>query len=120
MQTKRIERINEDVQRELASLLRTIKDPRINQSMISVTAVDTSSDLSRAKVYLSVLELKSEKEFMKGLKSASGFLRRELGQALSLRHTPELIFELDKSIQHGARINTLLNTLEIPDEEEHE
>ena len=111
-------RINEDIQRVLASLLRNIKDPRVNQGMISVTAVDTSGDLRQAKVFLSVYGLKSEKDLMKGLKSASGYLRHELGQSLSLRHTPELHFELDESIERGARISTILNTLDIPEDDD--
>ena len=109
--SNRIERVNEDIQRVLSTLLRNIKDPRINQGMLSVTAVDTTGDLRQAKVFLSVYGLKSEKEFYKGLKSASGFLRRELGQSLSLRYTPQLVFELDKSIEHGAKINTILTDL---------
>ena len=117
MQLKKIQRINEDIQRVLATLLRNIKDPRVMQGMISVTGVDTSSDLSKSKVFLSVYGLESEKEFIKGLKSASGFLRHELGQSLSLRHTPELEFELDKSIERGARINTILNDLDIPEDD---
>ena len=116
MQSKKIQRINEDISRVLAVLLRNIKDPRVKQGMISVTGVDTATDISKAKVFLSVYGLESEKEFMKGLKSASGFLRHELGQSLSLRHTPELEFILDKSIEHGARINTILNDLDIPEE----
>ena len=120
MESKKIQRINEDIQRVLASLLRNIKDPRVNQGMISVTAVDTTSDLRQAKVYLSVFGLRSEKEFYKGLKSASGFLRHELGQSLSLRHTPQLEFELDKSIERGARISDLLNDLDIPENEASE
>jgi len=117
MPSNKIQRINEDIKRVLAARLRDIKDPRIRQGMISVTAVDTTSDLRRAKVYLSVLGLRSEKDFVKGLKSASGYLRREIGQALSLRYIPELQFELDKSIEHGAKINTLLSGLEIPEDE---
>jgi len=117
MPANRIQRTNEDIQRVLAALLQNIKDPRIKQGMISVTAVDTTSDLSHSKVYLSVYGLQSEKEFMKGLKSAAGFLRRELGQSLSLRHTPELHFELDKSIERGARISTLLNDLDVPEDD---
>ena len=111
--SKSILRINEDIQRELSALLRNIKDPRINQGMISVTAVDTSGDLSYAKVYLSVYNLKSKADFKKGLKSASGHLRYELGRALSLRHTPELQFELDKSLEHGANIASILNNLDV-------
>ena len=117
MATNKLLRVNEDIQRVLASLLRGIKDPRVNQGMISVTSVDTTGDLRQAKVFLSVYGLKSEREFMKGLKSASGYLRFELGRSLSLRYTPELVFELDKSIEHGARINTILNDLNIPDDE---
>jgi len=115
---KSILRINEDISRELSALLRNIKDPRVNQGMISVTSVETSSDLSHAKVYLSVFNLKSRADFMKGIKSASGHLRFELGHALKLRHTPQLIFELDKSLEHGAKINSILSELDItPDEE---
>ena len=117
MQLKKIQRINEDIQRVLASLLRNIKDPRVKQGMISVTGVDTTSDLSKAKVFLSVYGLQSEKEFISGLRSATGYLRHELGQSLSLRHTPELEFELDKSIERGARINTILNDLDIPEDD---
>ena len=116
--SKSILRINEDIQRELSALLRDIKDPRINQGMISITAVDTTGDLGQAKVYLSVYDLKSKKDFLKGLKSASGHLRYELGRALSLRHTPQLQFELDESIERGANIASILNELDIPPDEE--
>ena len=118
--SKSILRINEDIQRELSVLLRGIKDPRVNQGMISITAVDTTGDLSQARVFLSVYDLKSKKEFMKGLKSASGHLRYELGRTLNLRHTPQLLFELDKSLEHGANIASILNNLDIPDDEEEE
>ena len=115
--SKSILRINEDIQRELSALLRDIKDPRVNQGMISITAVDTSGDLSQTKVYLSVYDLKSEKEFLKGLKSASGHLRYELGRALSLRHTPQLQFELDSSLERGANIASILHNLDISHED---
>lgn len=111
----KLQRINDEIQRVLSSLLRGIKDPRINQGMISVTGVDTTGDLRHAKVYLSVYGMQSEKEFLKGLKSASGYLRHELGQTIDLRYTPELTFEIDKSIERGSRINTILNTIEDPD-----
>jgi len=116
MANNKIERINEDISRVLGGLLRDIKDPRVRQGMISITAVDTTNDLRYAKVFLSVFGLESEKELFKGLKSAAGYLRRELGQALSLRYTPELLFELDKSIERGARISNILNELEIPED----
>ena len=117
---KSILRINEDIQRELSVLLRNIKDPRVNQGMISITAVDAASDLSQAKVYLSVYDMKSKTDFLRGLKSASGYLRYELGRALSLRHTPQLHFELDKSLEHGANIASILNNLDISYEEDNE
>lgn len=116
MSSNKINRINEDIQRVLSSLLRNIKDPRVNQGMISITAVDTTSDLRFSKIYLSVMGLQSEKELQKGLKSAAGYLRRELGSALQLRYTPELSFHLDKSIEHGANINRILNDLDITPE----
>ena len=97
----------------LATLIRNVKDPRVNQGMISITAVETTGDLRYSNVYLSVLGLKSEKELMKGLKSASGYLRHELGSALELRYTPELIFHLDRSIEHGAEINKILSGLDV-------
>jgi len=114
--SKSILRINEDIQRELSVILRNIKDPRINQGMISITNVDTSGDLGVSKVYLSVYDLKSKTDFLKGLKSASGHIRYELGRALSLRHTPKLQFELDKSLERGANIASILNNLDISDD----
>ncbi|MGI5984328.1 MAG: 30S ribosome-binding factor RbfA [Clostridiales bacterium] len=105
----RLDRTNDDIQLVLSELLRSIKDPRINQGMISVTRTETTGDLRYCKVYLSVYGLENEKELKKGLKSASGWLRRELGKRLSLRYTPELIFELDNSIEHGAHINEIIS-----------
>ena len=109
MPNNRMGRINEEIQRELASQLRNLKDPRVSQvGMVSVTRVDTTSDLRYARIYISVLDKSSEAEVLKGLKSASGFLRRELGHALQLRYTPELQFIGDDSIRHGAHILELL------------
>ena len=116
MPSNRINRTNDDIQRVLSSLLRSIKDPRVNQGMISVVRVDTTGDLRYSKVYLSVLGEVDEKRFMQGLKSASGWLRRELGSSLNLRYTPELIFELDDSIAYGAHINEMLSKLDIADD----
>ena len=118
--SKSILRINEDTQRELSALLREIKDPRINQGMISITSVNTTGDLSQSKIGLSVYDLKSKTDLMKGLKSASGHLRYELGRALNLRHTPQLIFELDKSIERGVKIASILNDLDIQHDEDSE
>lgn len=116
MASNRIGRINDEIQRELAAQFRNLKDPRVSQvGMVSITRVDTTSDLRYAKVYVSVLDKAQEKDVLKGLKSASGFLRRELGQALRLRYTPELQFIGDDSIQHGARILELLRQEEAKD-----
>ena len=118
MASSRIQRTNEDIKLRISELLREVKDPRVQQGLISVVATETTSDLSHCKVYVSVLGLQSEKELKKGLKSASGWLRRELGSSLQLRHVPELHFELDHSIEHGAHINKILSGLDIPKDEE--
>ena len=111
MASNRIGRINEEIQRELASLLRTVKDPRVH-GLVTITRVDTTPDLRFAKVYVSVLDKSDVKEVVKGLKSAGGYLRRELGRALSLRYTPELVFQADDSIDRGTHILKLLNDIE--------
>ena len=117
MASNHIARINEDIRLCLASKLREVKDPRVNQGdLLSVVRTETTGDLRYCKVYLSVLGDVNEKEFKKGLKSCSGWLRRELGSSLSLRYTPELIFELDHSIEHGAHINDLISQLDIPED----
>ena len=121
MASNKIARINDDIQRVLAAKLRDVKDPRVQQGMISVTRVETTGDLRYCKVWLSVLGLENEKEFRRGLKSASGWLRRELGAVLDLRYTPELVFEVDHSIEYGAHISEVINSLEIRHgDEEHE
>ena len=108
MASNRIGRINEEIQRELASLLRTVKDPRVH-GLVSITHVETTPDLRYAKVYVSVLD---QSEVIRGLKSAGGYLRRELGRALSLRYTPELVFQADDSIEKGSHILKLLHDVE--------
>ena len=112
MPSNNLARTNDDIQRVLAAHLREIKDPRVQQGMISVTRVETTGDLRYAKVWLSVLGLRDEKEFRRGLKSAAGWLRRELARALELRYTPELVFELDHSIEYGAHISELIQSLD--------
>ena len=117
MASNRIGRINEEIQKELSALFRTLKDPRVSATgMVSITRVDTTGDLRYARVYISCLNKEHEKDVMKGLKSASGYLRRELGRALSLRYTPELQFLADDSIQYGAHILEVLRTVEREDE----
>ena len=112
MASNRIGRINEEIQRELASLIPNVKDPRVS-GLISVTAVDTTPDLRYAKIYISVLDKSDCAQVLKGLKSASGYLRRELGHALQLRYTPELTFVRDDSIDQAAHILVLLRDPDV-------
>ena len=113
MPSNRIGRINEEIQRELSSLLRTVKDPRLQSGLFTITNVDTTGDLRYTKVYISALDKSQEKEMMKGLRSAAGYLRRELGMALRLRYTPELQFIADDSIQQGAHILEMLRDPDV-------
>ena len=119
MASNRINRINEDLQREISALIRTLKDPRVQQSMVSVTKVEATGDLRWAKVYISVLDKEKSKETLKGLRSAGGFMRREIASRMHLRYTPELVFEEDQSMEYGARMFDLLRSLEAK-EEKHE
>ena len=118
MASNRIGRINEEIQKELASLLRNLKDPRVQNTMISITRVETTPDLRFAKVYVSFLEEDKAKDALKGLKSAGGYLRRELGRALNLRYTPELMWALDDSITYGAKMLKLINSLDTGEDKE--
>ena len=112
MASNRIGRINEEIQRELATLIRTVKDPRVH-GLVSITAVETTPDLRFSKIYVSVLDKSDVKEVGKGLKSAAGYLRRGLGSALKLRYTPELQFVEDDSIGQGAHILSMLRNPEV-------
>ena len=112
MASNRIGRINEEIQREMSTLIRNVKDPRVTV-MISVTAVNTTHDLNFCKIYVSVLDKSDVNQVLKGLKSASGYLRRELGHALNLRNTPELTFVRDDSIDQGAHILDMLRNPEV-------
>ena len=113
MASNRIERINEEIQRELSALLRTLKDPRLQSGLLTVTHVDTTSDLRYSRIFVSALDKSQEKDMMRGLKSASGYLRRELGAALRLRYTPELQFLADDSIEQGAHILEMLRDPDV-------
>ena len=115
MASNHIPRVNDDIRRTLADLLRQVKDPRVQQGdLVSIVRTETTGDLRFCKVYLSILGQVDEKEFKRGLRSCSGWLRHELGTALNLRYTPELQFELDHSIEHGAHISELISRLDIP------
>ena len=111
MASNRIGRINEEIQRELSELIRNLKDPRV-QTIVSITHVDTTPDLRYSKIFISVLEENRQQEVLRGLKSAGGWLRRELGARLQLRYTPELVFTLDDSLKYGAHMFDLLSKLE--------
>lgn len=110
-------RINEEMQKELTQILRRVKDPRVCDAFISITAADCTADLKYAKVYYSAMG-GDEKEIAKGLKAAAGFIRRELASSLNLRMTPELTFIPDHSVAYGAHIASILNKLDIQPEED--
>ena len=111
MAKNRIDKVNEEVRRELATVIRELKDARIPM-MTSVVAVHVTNDLSYAKCYISVMgDEEVQKQAILGLKSAAGFIRREIGRRIDLRHTPEFLFELDHSIEHGAYINQVLSNI---------
>lgn len=101
----RINRVSEDIKREIIAVIRTLKDPRVQGKMLTVVRVEISGDLSYAKVYVSAMEgIEAAKEAVKGLSSASGLIRREIGGRLHLRKTPEIKFIADDSIEHGMEI----------------
>jgi len=120
---RRIERINSIIQQEISDLLREqINDPRLT-ALISITKVSTSPDLRHAKVFISTLGDKVNKdEILQGFTAASGFLRRQLANSLELKHTPELSFHLDDSIERGAEVLKLIDQVASEDtenEDEH-
>ena len=118
MASNRINRINEEIQKELSNLLRTVKDPRVAETMISITRVETTPDLRYTKVYVSFLQEEKSKEAMKGLQSAGGWIRRQLGTNLKLRYSPEIVWALDDSITYGAHMLNLINSLGVKHDDE--
>jgi ribosome-binding factor A len=107
----RLARIKSQLQIEISDILRNMKDPRIG--FATVTAVDVSGDMRHVKVFVSIMgDEEEQKESLKALQNAEGFVRTEVGQRVPLRHTPEVIFRLDGSMQHGANINRILKSLE--------
>ena len=118
MSSNRINRINEEIQKELSALLRTVKDPRVQDTMISITRVETTPDLRYTKVYVSFLQEERVKDAMAGLKSAAGYLRRQMGHNLQLRYSPEIVWSEDDSITYGARMLKLINSLEVKHDED--
>ncbi len=107
----RIDRISEEVKKELSTIIRELKDPRIT-TVVSVVNVQVTKDLKFAKAYISVFgDEKSQKGVLDALKSAAGFIRREVGHRVKLRAVPEFTFVLDNSIEYGAHINEVLKNL---------
>ena len=112
-------RINDEMQKEVAVILREVKDPRVCNAFISVTAAEVTPDLKYAKIYYSAMR-GDPKEVRLGLKSSAGFIRRQVAQRLNLRATPELTFVEDTSIAYGAHIQSLLSSIEITPEEDED
>jgi ribosome-binding factor A len=120
MASNRINRINEEIQKSLASALMSVKDPRVADALISITRVETTPDLRYTKVYVSILQEDKAADAMKGLKSASGFLHRQLGSDVRLRCVPEIVWALDDSITYGARMLELINSLDTGSHDDEE
>ena len=111
----RMGRIDDEYRKELSQIISyDLKNPNVT-GMISVTKVKVTTDLKYAKVYVSILNSKNIKETMDGLKKSSGFIRSELAKRINLRNTPELIFEIDDSIEYGAKIDSILKEI-LPEE----
>ena len=121
MANHKIGRTTEDIKRELTAIFRELKDPRVQNAFVSIVRVEVTNDLSYCTVYVSAMEgLDRAKEAVKGLKSAAGFIRRELGRRLTLRHVPSLVFNATDSIEYSANISRILNSLDLHDEDKPE
>lgn len=121
-------RLGEEIRKIISGMLLTeLKDPRLS-AMISITAVEVTSDGSYATVYLSVLGMdpgaedsaKQQQDALDALNSAKGFIRREIGHRVKLRHVPDLIFRIDKSMEYGRHISEIIDTLDIKHDDEEE
>ena len=113
MANHRADRMSEDIQREIAAILREMKDPRLHNGIISVVRCETAHDLSYSKIYISSMNgLDTAKEAVKALKNAQGFIRRELGTRLKLRYAPVLAFEATDSIEYSANISRILGSIQ--------
>lgn len=119
MSSNRINRISEEVKRVVSSVIMNgLKDPRVS-TMTSVTNVEVTKDLRYANIYVSVLgDKKAGEDTIKGLESAKGFIRKEIGSKVNLRITPEPLFFLDTSIEYGIKISKMLNDLKKPEDKE--
>ncbi len=115
----RQDRINDSVAKEMAEIIREIKDPRVSSALITVTGADVTQDLKYAKIFYSSFSGKDD-ECAAGLRSAAGFARGQLARRLNLRVTPEISFVYDASLEHGMKIAKILNGLDIPKEDTNE
>ena len=112
-------RINDELQKEVAMILRDVKDPRVSGAFISVTAAEVTPDLKFAKVYYSSL-MGDKKEVKQGLRAAAGFIRGQVARRMNLRITPEITFVEDGSIEYGAKISKILKGITITDPDDEE
>ena len=113
MPSYKLGRTTEDIRREVSAILRELKDPRVSGCMLSVVRVEVTNDLSYCTVYVSAMEgMETAENAVKGLKSAAGYVRRELGNRLKLRHVPERIFKATDSIEYSANSSRILHDLE--------
>ncbi|WP_069997493.1 30S ribosome-binding factor RbfA [Cellulosilyticum sp. I15G10I2] len=109
MSMQRMTRINEEIKKELSQLISyEIKDPRVNDTMVSIVEVETTNDLKTSKVYISVLQDNKKEDVINGLNAAQGFIRKEIARRINLRNTPEFIFKLDKSIEYGMHMSKII------------
>ena len=115
----RIDRISEDIKREIIAVIRELKDPRVMDKLLTVVRVEVSSDASFAKVYISAMDgLDTAKTAVKGLESATGYIRKEVGKRLRLKKTPELKFIADNSIEHGMNITKIMDELGVEENDD--
>lgn len=114
----KIDRLCSDVKFELSDIFRSLKDPRVTKHMITIVRVELTNDLSYAKVYVDAVEgIDAAKEAVKGLVSAAGYIRRELGSRVKMRKVPELKFVADDSIAHSAHIAKMLDDMKTQEED---
>ncbi len=112
MASHRMDRVTEDIRREIMAIIRELKDPRVTECFVSVVRTEVTNDLSYCTVYISTMEgMDKTKEIAKCLKSAAGFVRHELGSRLKLRHTPQIIFKASDSIEYSAGISKMLDDI---------
>ena len=108
-------RINDEMQRVMSEVLRTVKDPRVSDSFISITACEVAGDLKTARVYYSAMR-GDPKEIARGLKSSAGYIRGQIARIMNLRQTPEFTFIADDSIKYGAHIEEVLSKITYSDD----